>query len=239
MRLHVHIGPRSRAKPSKKSATSSVCRSPTRRARHLGVDREGGAPTQVHRRDRQRLIHRHHKIPGTQNAAACRQALDRRPRPARCPHPPPCGADPHRDRPCIELEVETAVPREQLQHVIEEANARGNLVVPFALDGQLDGDARLRGLAIDHRRACGRHRVTSFSLARWSSRLLSFAMPPKSRSAPLPRLLICSRVPMVMRTQPSHPGSSERSRTSTPRALACAAQTRMCSRPISTRMKFA
>jgi hypothetical protein len=47
------------------------------------------------------------------------------------------------------------VAREQLQHVIEEADAGEDCVAPLAFDRQLDGDARFRRVAFKDDGACG------------------------------------------------------------------------------------
>jgi hypothetical protein len=46
-----------------------------------------------------------------------------------------------------EFEIEAAVPREQLEHVIEESYAGGDLVLARAFDGEREIDLRLRGMA--------------------------------------------------------------------------------------------
>ena len=52
-----------------------------------------------------------------------RRAPSSTPRRARCRRLRRCGADRRRGRPCMQLQVEAAVSREELQHVIEEADA--------------------------------------------------------------------------------------------------------------------
>ncbi len=58
-----------RAKPSKKSSTSSDCRSPTRRVRHFGVDDVGGAAAEIDGGEAEGLVHGHEEVAGAQNAA--------------------------------------------------------------------------------------------------------------------------------------------------------------------------
>jgi hypothetical protein len=53
----------------------------------------------------------------------------------------------------LQIEIEGAVAGEQLQHVIEEANAGRNLVSTLALDRQGDGDARFGSVALESRAA--------------------------------------------------------------------------------------
>src|SRR3954462_12655005 len=93
-----------------------------------------------------------------------------------------------------ELQVECAVPREQLEHVIEEADAGRHLIAPLAFDPERQPDRRLARLPIDYRAA---HSTSS-----------SAAMARR----------VSSTMPAVTRMQFSHPGSAERSRTRTPRA---------------------
>ena len=52
-----------------------------------------------------------------------------------------------------QLKIESAMPREQLQHVIEEANAGGNLVSAATFDGQCECDARFGRVALESRAA--------------------------------------------------------------------------------------
>ena len=73
--FQMNIAREPRAKPSKKSGSSSVCRSPTIRTRTFVVDHVGGAPAQVDRSGGQRLIHRHQKIAGAQNPFLIAQRL--------------------------------------------------------------------------------------------------------------------------------------------------------------------
>ena len=118
-----------RANPSKKSVSNSVCKSPTS-ARRPGVDDEGRAPAQVDGGDGERLVHRHDEVARAQNAALVAQreveGLAQR--------------DAHVFHGVVlidievalagEREVEAAVAREQLQHVVEEADACGDVYVP-------------------------------------------------------------------------------------------------------------
>ena len=58
------------AKPSKKSCTSSVCRSPTRGTRTLEIDDRVRPAAEIDGRDGERLVHRHHEVAGAVDAAA-------------------------------------------------------------------------------------------------------------------------------------------------------------------------
>jgi hypothetical protein len=55
----------------------------------------------------------------------------------------------------FKFEFECAVTGEQLQHVIEEANASGDLVMTAAFNGELDGDACFGGVTFKARGARG------------------------------------------------------------------------------------
>src|SRR5689334_18800658 len=87
-----------------------------------------------------------------------------------------------------EVEIERAVPRQQLEHVIEEPDAGPDTVPPAPLDRELQRDLRFRRPAIDHRAA---HRTSSIT-----------AM----------NRFVCSTMPAAIRMQPAQPGSVERSR---------------------------
>ena len=114
---------------------------------YLGVHGEGRAPAQVNSRNRQRLIHRHEKVTGAQDAALVAQravkALAQR--------------DAHIfDRVvlidiqialALQIQIECAVAREEFQHVIEEADAGEDFIMPAALNRQLDRNLRFGGVA--------------------------------------------------------------------------------------------
>jgi hypothetical protein len=113
----------------------------------FGFDGKGRASAQVHGRNRESLVHRHEEVTCAQNAAFVAEGSIE------------CLAE--RDAnifDCVvlihievavafEFEIEGAVACEQLQHVIEEANAGGDFVLPAAFNGEFDGDARLGGVA--------------------------------------------------------------------------------------------
>ena len=95
---------------------------------HLGVDHRRGASGKIHRRQTQSLIHRHHEISGAQNASLVAQGLGE--------SLPQHDANIFDGVVLIDIEVagrfqfqiEAAMVREQFQHVIEEADAGGDLV---------------------------------------------------------------------------------------------------------------
>ena len=78
--------------------------------------------------------------------------------------------------------------REELEHVIQEADAGSNLVAALAFEPEAHGDPRFLRPAIDYGAA---HRTSSIA-----------AMARR----------VCSTSPVAMRRQPAQPGSDERSR---------------------------
>ena len=130
---------------------------------HLGFDGEGRAAAQIDGGDGEGFVHGHEEVAGAQNAAlVAERAVE-------------CLAE--RDAHifdgvvlvhveiavALEFEIECAVAREQLQHVIEEADAGGDLVLAAAFDRELDRDARLGGVALkDAVRLRSRCRFVSF-----------------------------------------------------------------------------
>src|ERR1700758_5053773 len=59
----------------------------------------------------------------------------------------------------LQLEIETAVPREALQHVVEEANAGRDAVLACAVDIQTQRNFRLQRVALNRRDACNARRL--------------------------------------------------------------------------------
>src|SRR3974390_31563 len=170
----------------------------------LGIHDNRAAATKVHGDDAQRLVHGHHEISGTQNAAfgaECRgEGLSKR------------DADVFyrvmlvdiKVARRLQLQIECAVASNQLHHVVEEAYAGADLRAAVPLDRQRHTNVRFVGLAVELRPP---HACTS---------VLGFNSASTSHNA-ASNLSICSTPPIVMRTQPSHPGSAERSRTKIPR----------------------
>ncbi len=64
-----------RAKPSKKSVTSSVCRSPTTGTSTLVFDGVGGAAGEVDGGDGEGLVHGHDEVAGAEDAALVAEGL--------------------------------------------------------------------------------------------------------------------------------------------------------------------
>src|SRR5450631_419662 len=205
----------------------------------------GHAPTQIDSSNPQRLIHRHQEIARSQDSLFIAHSLVKR----------FAESDPNvlnrvmlinvEISIALEIEVECTMPRHKLQHVIEKPDAGANVVGARAFQCQLQRYPRLVCLALN--RGCAlllsrllrsrlnsHHVVSSSKYLDYFARLISFRLAPKASSA----RPICSRVPTVTRTQPSHPGSAERSRTSTPRR--CIARTNsLCLLPICVSTKFA
>ena len=143
---------------------------------------------EIDRRDRQRLVHRHDEVAGAVDAPPVAERLRHRLA--------------ERDAEIldgvmlidveiaarVDRQVERAVPREQLQHVIEKADAGAHVVPALAVERERQRDLRLRRPSIDYRAA---HRTSSIT-----------AMARR----------VCSTMPVAMRRQPAQPGSVERSR---------------------------
>src|ERR1019366_8252401 len=164
-----------------------------------------------------------------------------------------------------QLQVERPMPRKQLQHVIEEPYPGRHLVLPLPLDGQMNEYPRLSSIPFHHarpqfhrgrlrytrplRRLLQRRHLSFPSINCWVP-LVSILRPGRPRNLftyPIATIVlfnasaaftICSRVPIVIRTLPSHPGSFDRSRTSTPSAFIFFTKFACCA-PISTSTKFA
>jgi hypothetical protein len=201
---------------------------------HLGVDAECRPPAQIHRGDGEGLVHGHEEVAGAQDAALSAEGAVKRLAQGDADVFDGVVLIDVQIAVALEVEIEGAVAREELEHVIEEANAGGNFIAALALDGEFEIDACLRGVPRDDCSAslC----IGAFAGHRSETRgappfghigahLRAFrghCAPSPSRSVASVRCRaaaasrICSRVPMVMRTRPSHPGSEERSRTSTP-----------------------
>jgi hypothetical protein len=85
-------------------------------------------------------------------------------------------------------EIERAMARDELEHVIEESDARVNGISSLALETEAQANVRFLRTTVDYRAA---HRTSSIA-----------AMKRR----------VCSTMPVAMRQQPAQPGSDERSR---------------------------
>src|SRR5204863_4156958 len=113
----------------------------------------------------------------------------------------------------LDLEIEPAMARDQLQHVIEKADPGVDPVASPAVERQPQRDIRLSRAAADYGAA---HSTSSIT-----------AMQRR----------VCSTMPAAMRMQPAQPGSVERSRMYTPRAKAPSTRRSVCA-PAQTSTKF-
>ena len=122
-RFDVHVGARAAREALKEIGDQFGLQIAHQPRAHLGVDGEGRAAAQVHGCNGQRFIHRHQKVSGAQDAALVAEGA--------------VEGFAQRDADvldgvvlvdieiavALEFEIECAVAGEQLQHVIEEANA--------------------------------------------------------------------------------------------------------------------
>ena len=137
------------AKACQKSATSSLSNSPILARGELGLEDEVGPPAQIDRAGGQRLVHRQREVAVAADAGAVAQRL------------------PHRqaetdadvlDRVVLidvqvavglDLQVDRGVLGQQREHVVEEADARGDLRAAAAVEIDFQADVGLRRLALD------------------------------------------------------------------------------------------
>src|SRR5256885_1106854 len=80
---------------------------------------------------------------------------------------------------CVDAQIERAVPRDELQHVVEKANAGAHAVATAALERQPQRNLRLAGAAIDYRAAHSTSSITATAR------------------------LVCSTTPVAIRRQPA------------------------------------
>ena len=88
----------------------------------------------------------------------------------------------------IDLQIEGAMTRQQLEHMVEKPYPRVDAVSALTFEAELDRNLRLFRSPIDQRAA---HNTSSMAAI---------------------QRRVCSTTPVAMRTQPSQPGSVERSR---------------------------
>jgi len=88
----------------------------------------------------------------------------------------------------FDAEIEGPMARDELEHVIQEPDARANGVSPLAFEAETHRDPRFLRSSIDYRAA---HRTSSIA-----------AMKRR----------VCSTMPVATRKQLAQPGSDERSR---------------------------
>ena len=138
-----------RAKPSKKSARSSLWKSADEPHFHLVVDDVGDTAGEVDGGDGEGLVHGHDEVAGAEDALLVAErfveglakgdadVLDG----VVLVDVEVAGAG--------EREVEATVAGEELQHVVEEADAGGDFVDTLAIYAEFEGDLGLSGRAID------------------------------------------------------------------------------------------
>src|SRR5689334_5609398 len=161
----------------------------------------GRTPAEIYSCHAQGLIHGHHEVSGTHNAALVAKRVQERLTQSDT-HVFHCMVLVHiQVTRCFELQVKSAMTREQLQHVIKKPDAGGDLIAAPAFNRQRKLNLRLRGFTAER---CLSHRA-AFAAGSCASTCFSSA---SKRS-------ISGWVPIVMRTQPSQSG---RSRSAMPRA---------------------
>jgi hypothetical protein len=122
---------------------------------HLRIDSKGGPSTQINGGDSQRFIHWHEEVSGAQDTAfVAKSAIESFSQ-----------GDAHifdcvmlidiQVAIAFQLQIEGAMTRKQLKHVIEETDARADLVPAATLDRKLEGDARLRCVSLELSRPQG------------------------------------------------------------------------------------
>src|SRR5271166_5994435 len=188
----------------------------------LGINHGGAASAKIDGDNAQSFVHRHHEISRAQDAALATQRLGEG------------FAERNADvlngvvlvhveiAVRLQLQVERAVARNQLQHMVEKTDSAADLGATVAFDGQRDANVGFFGLAMN---AGVPHAVTSVP---------SCSSAVTSRKAAISRS-VCSAVPIVMRTHPSQPGSAERLRTRMPRCRIAATNSRWRSPILSSR----
>src|SRR6185295_4713991 len=163
---------------------------------HLKIDHGVRTPAEIDRGHAEGLVHRHEEVAGAVDALAVADRLrdglaERDAEIFDCVMLIDVEIPGRRD-----LQIEAAVPGEELQHVIEKADPGPDVVSAGALELQRQRNLRLRRVPVDYRAA----HTASSSTAR-------------------PRL-VCSTTPAPIRRAPSHPGSLDRLRRKIPRAFA-------------------
>ena len=146
-----------------------------RLAREAEIDDRAGAPGEVDHRARQRLVERRERRAEAGDAAPRAQRLIER------------LAERQRavlDRVVVvdlevagagEPEIEPGVPGERAQHVVEKADAALDLALAAAVEGELDRDPGLEGLAGDLGLARA-HRTAHGTI--WASAVTTMSVPP-------------------------------------------------------------
>src|SRR5687767_4018810 len=164
----------------------------------LQIDHRMWPPAEIDRRHTKRFVHRHDEVAGAIDALAVAERLQRRFTER--------NAHVLNGVMLIDVEisirtqrqVEAAVTRKQLEHVVEEADSGPDVVLPLAIDDQLAANLRLRRLAVDSGPTYFCHCPCLTAIT--------------SSSAPI-AASVCSMIPAVIRMHPAVVGSFDRSRT--------------------------
>ena len=127
-----------------------------RLARQAELDDRAGPAGQVHDRPRQRLVQRRIGRAEARDAAPFPERLIERLAEHEAAVLDRMVIVDLEVAPAFEDQVEAGVPGERAEHVIEEADAGCDLGLAGAVEGQLDLDRRLQGLAA-HRRPARAH----------------------------------------------------------------------------------
>src|ERR1700680_1320453 len=170
----------------------------------FGIDHRRRASSEIDGGETESFIHGHDKVAGAQNSAAISQRA--------VEDLAQSNADVFYRVVLVhvqiayrrQFQIEAAVPRKELQHVVEKTDSRGDLVLPATFNRERNPNLGFRGLAMQLGLP---HTLTS-------RRLLMVSIMPRSASI---RVRTSSPDPTVRRTQPSHPGSKFLSRTRIPR----------------------
>src|SRR5688572_5581153 len=218
--LGVHVGARARGEAVEEVVDQLALQIADHPYLHLQIDHRMWPAAQVDSDDGEGFVHWHHEVAGAVDAFAIAERLQQ-------------GFTEHDadvfDRVVLvhveiarrlECQIEAAVPREQLEHVIEEPDAGPDVIAAAAVDCQRAFNLRLGRLAIERR--CSAHRC----------------LPAATDSSASMAAAVWSSMPAVIRMQPGVVGSCERSRTCTPRA-ASACTTSGTASPTWTSTKLA
>ena len=136
-------------KPSKKSGSSSVWRSPTKRVLTSVFVDERGAAAEIDRDYGERFIHWHDEVAGAVDSPAVAERFreELAQHDARVFHG--VVLIDVKIAHGFQLQIEAAVLGEELQHVIQEANAGRDFIAAFAFDFERAADLRFFGIALN------------------------------------------------------------------------------------------
>jgi hypothetical protein len=173
--LYVHVGACAARKAFKEIRHQLGLQIADQPGAHFGFHGEGGPAAQVDGCNGQGLVHGHQKVTGAQNAALVAQrAVEGLAQ--RNAHVLDGVVLVHvQVTVAFQFQIEGAVAREQLQHVIEEADAGGDFVLAAAFNRQVDGDARLGGVAFESGGARSCSKIPGPRIGTWGTQGVWFA----------------------------------------------------------------